>query len=84
MRRAEDLSILSAHRKAIDRFEARSIARFDSVARDEADPERDANIRVDFDQLPTPDQYRGLKFFLEDTLGTFVDLASVHALKPAV
>ncbi|MBI2939097.1 MAG: metallopeptidase family protein, partial [Chloroflexi bacterium] len=55
-------------------FGVKSLALFGSVARDEAGPESDVDVLVEFDGPPTFDQYIGLKLYLEDLLGAHVDL----------
>lgn len=84
MRREDVLRILGAHRAEIETFGVRSLAIFGSVARDEAGPESDVDVLVEFGRPPSFDQYMGLKIFLEDLLGAAVDLATVKSLKPRV
>jgi hypothetical protein len=57
-------------------------ARLAAVARDEARPNSDLDLLVDFEVGPTFDSFMGLKFFLEDHLGQRVDLVTPDALKP--
>lgn len=83
-RRDEVLRILAAHRGDFEQFGVRSIAIFGSVARDEAGPESDVDVLVEFERSPSFDQYMRLKLYLEDLLGTSVDLASLKTLKPRV
>lgn len=54
---------------------------FGSVARDEARPESDVDFVVEFRGAPDLDSFVDLKFFLEDTLGTKVDLVTRAALR---
>jgi predicted nucleotidyltransferase len=51
------------------------------VARDEAGPDSDVDVLVEFDGPVTLDRYMGLKFHLEDALGARVDLVTTSGLK---
>jgi len=83
MRLDEVLSFLSSHRRELEeRFGISSLALFGSVARDEAGPESDVDILVEFNETPGLAQYMGLKFWLEAGLGRHVDLVMDKALKP--
>ena len=63
-------------------FAVRRLRLFGSIARDEGRTESDVDLLVEFDRKPTFDLYMDLKFFLEDLLGTQVDLVTQKALKP--
>ena len=83
MNRDEILETLRTHRDELrKRFGVKSLAIFGSVARDEAGPDSDVDILVEFEGRATFDRYMGLKFFLEDLLGRRVDLVTRKALKP--
>jgi hypothetical protein len=84
MQRDEVLSILAQHQDALKHFRIKSLAIFGSVARDEARPDSDIDILVEFLAPVTFDQYMELKFYLEDHLGTRVDLVSWCTLKPQI
>lgn len=60
----------------------RRLALFGSVARDEARPDSDVDLLVEFDGPPTLDRYMRLKFHMEDALGTRVDLVTTTGLRP--
>jgi len=64
------------------RFGVRRLALFGSVARDEARPDSDVDVLVEFDGPVTLDRYMALKFHLEDALGVRVDLVTTSGLKP--
>ena len=81
MRRDEVLAALRAHRRDLERFGIKSLALFGSVARDEAGPESDLDLLLEFERTATFDRYMGLKLFLEDLLGCRVDLVMRKALK---
>jgi len=84
MRRDEVLRLIREHRAAIDRFGVKSIALFGSVVRDEASPNSDVDVLVEFDGPTTFDRYMGLKLYLEDIFGVRVDLVTPRSLKPRV
>jgi predicted nucleotidyltransferase len=82
MRRAEVLAFLSSHRQEMaERFGVCSLALFGSTARDEAGPESDVDLLVEFRETPGLVEYMRLKFWLEDLLGRQVDLVMKGALK---
>lgn len=63
-------------------FGVRRIALFGSTARDEAREDSDLDVLVEFDRVPTLDEFVGLKLFLEDHIGRKVDLVTPDAIKP--
>lgn len=81
MRRDEALAVLRAHRGDLERFGVKSLALFGSVARDEAEPDSDLDLLLEFEGAGTFDRYMGLKLYLEDLLGSRVDLVMRKALK---
>jgi predicted nucleotidyltransferase len=82
-KRAEVIGFLSAHRQELEeRFGVRSLALFGSMARDEAGPDSDVDILVEFLETPDLTEYMRFKFWLEDRLGRQVDLVMKGALKP--
>ena len=66
------------------RFGVKSLELFGSFARDEARVTSDVDILVEFEETPTFDHYMGLKFYLEDLLGTKVDLVEKAMLHPSI
>lgn len=84
MQRDEVLAILTKHQATIKNYGVKSLAIFGSVARDQAKPESDVDILVEFEGTVTFDRYMDLKFYLEDQLGTRVDLVSHKMLKPQI
>ncbi|MGL5196009.1 MAG: nucleotidyltransferase family protein [Chroococcales cyanobacterium] len=84
MQRNEVLEILAQHRQTLQDFGVSSLAIFGSIARDEARPESDVDILVEFDGRVTFDRYMDVKFYLEDSLGRKVDLVSRRSLKPLI
>ena len=83
MRRAEVLELLTARLDDIvRRFGVRSLSLFGSMARDEARPDSDVDVLVEFDGPTTFDGHMGLLIYLEDLLGCRVDVVTVKGLKP--
>ena len=84
MKRDEVLSILAQHRMVLKDLGVKLLAIFGSVARDEARPDSDVDILVEFEGSVTFDRYMDVKFYLEDLLETRVDLVSPRSLKPLI
>jgi uncharacterized protein len=84
VRRDEALALLVAQREALARLGVRSLSIFGSVARDEAGPESDVDVLVEFLEAATLERYMALKWFLETLFGRPVDLATPGALKPGL
>jgi uncharacterized protein len=84
MGRDDVLSRLAAHRSELERFGIASLRLFGSVAREEASPDSDVDILVSFRETPTFSGYMKLRIFLEDLLGTKVDLVTETGLREAV
>lgn len=83
MRRADVVARVSAQRhEIVERFGVRSLSLFGSVARDQAGPESDVDVMVEFEGPTTFDAHMGLLVFLEDLLGRRVDLVTAKGLKP--
>ena len=83
MTRAETLALLSRHKPEMHRrFGVRSLALFGSRAREQARPDSDIDILVEFDGAATSARYFGLQFYLEDLLSVSVDLVTTKALRP--
>ncbi len=82
MKRDEVVQRLKAQRSQFIRFNVKSLALFGSVARDEARPDSDVDILVDFNGPATFDQYMTLKDFLQSLLGHPVDLLTRKSIRP--
>ncbi len=65
-------------------FSVEKLYIFGSVARDEGSAQSDLDVLVTFKQEATFDLYMDLKFYLEELLGTKVDLVTDKALRPRV
>jgi len=66
------------------RFSVKSLSIFGSIARDEAIDNSDVDVLVTFNQKASFDIFMDLKFYLEDLLGTSIDLVTDKALRPKV
>ena len=80
MRRHEVIELLRAHRAEIDAFGVKSLALFGSVARDEARPDSDVDVLVEFDGPTRFRAHVGLIVYLEELLGRRVDVATAAML----
>ncbi|MBD2464394.1 nucleotidyltransferase family protein [Oscillatoria sp. FACHB-1407] len=84
MQRDTVLSTLKQHQTELKSLGVRSLALFGSVARDEATSTSDVDILVEFEPPITFDRYMDVKLYLEDHLGSKVDLVSRKSLKPQI
>jgi len=66
------------------RFSVKTLSIFGSAARGEMADGSDVDILVTFDQKASFDLFMDLKFYLEELLGTSVDLVTDKALRPQV
>ncbi|HUS74240.1 MAG TPA: nucleotidyltransferase family protein [Sedimentisphaerales bacterium] len=66
------------------RFSVRALSIFGSVARDEATGNSDVDVLVAFDKKANFDVFMDLRFYLEELLGTGVDLVTDKALRPEI
>jgi predicted nucleotidyltransferase len=66
------------------RFSVKGLSVFGSVARNEAGRRSDIDVLVEFKGKATFDLFMDLKFYLEDLLGTSVDLVTDKALRPEI
>ncbi|MBI2854961.1 MAG: nucleotidyltransferase family protein [Chloroflexi bacterium] len=82
MRRSEILATLAHHKGDLQGFGVSSLALFGSAARDEAGPESDVDILVEFDRPVGLFEFLALKGYLEGLLGHTVDLVTPAALRP--
>ena len=83
MRRSEVVEKLEQQATALrSRFRVRQLSLFGSHARDDARESSDVDVLVEFEGAATFDGYMELKFFLEDLLGSPVDLVTSKAVRP--
>jgi predicted nucleotidyltransferase len=81
----ETVQLLSEQMPEIrQRFGVRELAIFGSVARNEARPDSDVDVLVEFTGRPTFDNYMGLKLHLEKLFTAGVDLAINSDLRPGL
>ena len=66
------------------RFSVERLSVFGSVVRGEAGEGSDVDVLVVFDRKATFDLFMDLKFYLEELLGTGVDLVTDKALRPQI
>jgi uncharacterized protein len=81
MMRAEVLARLQAHEAELRRMDIASLAVFGSVARDEAGPDSDVDLLVEFAHPVGMFRFLAVKEYLEGLLEHPVDLATRDALK---
>lgn len=84
MRRDEILSLLEANREALGRFGVGSLHLFGSAARDETGEGSDVDLLVRYEASPSFSDFMKLRIFLEDLLGTEVDLVTDNGLRERV
>ena len=84
MQRDDVLRILRDHRGELDAYHIRSLALFGSVARDEAGPDSDVDVLVEFDVVPSLLLLVRIENQLSDLLGVKVDLVMKSSLKPRI
>lgn len=81
MKRDEVLRILAERREELAELGVRSLSLFGSVARNEARPDSDIDLLVEFDRPIGLFGFVKLKMRLEGMLGRRVDLVVVEGLK---
>ena len=85
MERDKALQILSEHKAELARKHGvKSIAIFGSTARNEARPDSDVDILVEFEKPVGYFKLADISFYLEEKLGQEVDLATPGALRSPV
>ena len=83
MNRSTTLQLLAVHKQTLaQRFGVVRLALFGSVVRDAAKEGSDVDVLVAFDGPATSERYFGVQFYLEDLLGSPVDLVTEKALRP--
>lgn len=83
MTRQHALDILRSSKPELsERFGVVRLALFGSTVRDAASSESDVDVLVAFDGPATSAQYFGVQFYLEDLMGSPVDLVTEKALRP--
>ncbi|MEI8376893.1 MAG: nucleotidyltransferase family protein [Planctomycetota bacterium] len=83
MNRSQTLRLLTEYKPVLShRFGVARLALFGSVVRDAAKEGSDVDVLVAFDGPATSARYFGVQFYLEDLLGSPVDLVTEKALRP--
>ena len=83
MKRQRVLELLSRAKPELQiLFGVTRLALFGSTARDTAGVESDVDILVAFDGPATCKRYFGVQFYLEDLIGSPIDLVTEKALRP--
>jgi predicted nucleotidyltransferase len=83
MKREDVVRILKAHQSELRKqYGVKSLALFGSVAREEAQPDSDVDLLVEFDRPVGLFAFIGLQQYLEAQLGRKVDLGTLRSLKP--
>ncbi len=84
MRRTEVLQIIANHEVELRALGVRSLSIFGSVARDEAGPESDVDLLVEFDRPVGYFHVFDVQDRLEALLGCKVDLVTRGGLRPEI
>ena len=82
VRRDEVLAILAAHRRELEERGVASLKLFGSVARDEARPDSDVDLLVEFNRPVGLFAYIALERYLSEILGRPVELVTPGTIKP--
>jgi len=83
MKRQKVMQLLAEHKSFLcEHFGVTELALFGSTVRNAASDNSDVDILVDFDGPATSARYFGVQFYLEDLLGSPVDLVTRKALRP--
>ena len=82
--KSEAIAELQRHAKAVQELGATSLYLFGSVARDEADAGSDLDLFIDYDRDSRFNAFDlvGIKQYLENELGTDVDITTRDGLHP--
>jgi predicted nucleotidyltransferase len=81
MERDKILAQLKSRKRRLKKFGIHSLSVFGSVARDQANPDSDVDILVDFERPVGLFEFARLKMYLEDVLERPVDLVTPEALR---
>ncbi len=84
MKRDDVLRLLREHQAELAEYHVKSLAVFGSVARDEAQPDSDVDILVEFDQLVGMFHFIRVRRHLETLLNASVDLATPDAIRESM
>lgn len=82
MKKQQVLDLLHIHQERIHGFAVKSLFIFGSVARDEATPDSDVDLLVEFEHPVGLFTLLSLKGFLEELFDCSVDLGTPNSLRP--
>jgi uncharacterized protein len=84
VKRAQAISALKKNEAAIRNLGARALFLYGSTARDQAESDSDLDIFIEFEEGSKFSlmELVGIKFLLEDNIGTSVDVATRDGLHP--
>ncbi len=82
MRRDEALRELASLKPLLDKYGVKRLRIFGSVARDEATPESDLDLIVEYRTKPDLLDFVALQQDISEALGVKVDLAMPESLRP--
>ncbi|YCO48061.1 nucleotidyltransferase family protein [Thermosynechococcus sp. FA-CM-4201] len=75
------INTLENHRESLKKFAVKTLLLFGSVARDEAHPESDVDLLVEFERPVGLFTFIELKEYLEEILNCSVDLGTPQSLR---
>ncbi|MCJ7622812.1 MAG: nucleotidyltransferase family protein [Anaerolineaceae bacterium] len=84
MNLADVIRILQEHQEDLKKMDVKSLAVFGSVARGDTHQDSDVDLLVEFSRPIGLFQFVDVKFYLEELLGTSVDLGTPRSLKPMI
>ena len=82
MNRDEVLETLRQHKQALrERFDVTGLALYGSFARNQATPESDVDVLVEFGEAPNWRSYFGAQAYLEDLFERRVDMSTMKEVR---
>lgn len=78
------LETIQKHKNIFTKYHVKTLALFGSTARNEATESSDLDFLVEFNIIPTFDNYMDLKFYLEKLFKKPIDLVIKEDLKPII
>jgi predicted nucleotidyltransferase len=85
MNRDEVLETLRKHKQVLrERFDVTGLALYGSFARNQATPESDVDVLVEFAGRATSKTYFGALAYLEDLFGRPVDMSTIGDVRSAI
>ena len=84
MGKKEIIKKLKADKVNLSKFNIKSLALFGSIARGEEASGSDIDVMVEFQGASTFDQYMSLRFYLEEVLGSRIDLLTRKGIRKEI